>query len=409
MKILHIISQRPEHTGSGIYLRALIREAAKKGHTSYMVAGVPRDAYPEMDTIPDENCRYVEFEGRDLPFPVVGMSDIMPYHSHRFSDLTPEQVTRYQSAFREKLSEAVELFAPDIIHSHHLWIMTALAQTLFPGHPLVASCHGTDLRQAVLCPDLAGPVITACSNLAGVTALSRIQAEQIAGDYGISSKKITIVGGGYNHKLFTAGNKSDSGLIDILYAGKLSRAKGVPWLLKSLEKIKTLPWHLHLAGSSSGPEYERCLFLAKRLSGKVTFHGLVDQSTLAGLMRKAHIFVLPSFFEGLPLVLLEALASGCRIISTDLPGVKEVFQTLTGDEVNLLRLPELESIDKPFVDDEAGLEDALAELLQHQIKAALDHPCINLTTHKDVLKRYTWKAVFDRIESVYKKCTNLTE
>ena len=41
LKILHVIGQRPEMTGSGIYLEALIRESKKFGLSNYRIAGVP--------------------------------------------------------------------------------------------------------------------------------------------------------------------------------------------------------------------------------------------------------------------------------------------------------------------------------------------------------------------------------
>jgi hypothetical protein len=39
MKILHLLSQRPEATGSGIYMQAMIREAARRGHENFLLAG----------------------------------------------------------------------------------------------------------------------------------------------------------------------------------------------------------------------------------------------------------------------------------------------------------------------------------------------------------------------------------
>ena len=50
----------------------------------------------------------------------------------------------------------------------------------------------------------------------------------------------------------------------------------------------------------------------------VTMHGQLDQPALADLMRRCAVCVLPSFYEGVPLVLVEAAACGCRLVSTDL-------------------------------------------------------------------------------------------
>ncbi len=135
--------------------------------------------------------------------------------------------------------------------------------------------------------------------------------------------------------------------MEILYAGKLSVAKGVPWLLKSLEKIKKLSFKLHIAGNGSGEEKNLCLSLVQNLGSKVEYHGPLSHDRLADLMRKCHLFVLPSFYEGVPLVLIEALACGCRILATSLPGVKQILGTHSGDQFGLIDLPELETIDQP--------------------------------------------------------------
>ena len=65
--------------------------------------------------------------------------------------------------------------------------------------------------------------------------------------------------------------------------------------------------------------------LAKELGEKVRVCGVLSQKSLAKVRRHSHILVLPSFYEGLPLVILEGLASGCRIVATDLPGNKEIL------------------------------------------------------------------------------------
>ena len=86
--------------------------------------------------------------------------------------------------------------------------------------------------------------------------------------------------------------------VQIIYAGKLSNSKGVPWMLKAFSKLENSNWKLHLVGSGSGKEKEECLKLAKRLGDKVETHGAIHQSELANIMKRSHIFILPSFYEG---------------------------------------------------------------------------------------------------------------
>ena len=78
MRILHALSQRPEATGSGIYVRAMVREAFHAGHENFLLAGIPSDDQPQLDCLTGDQCAFVHFETGGLPFPVVGMSDVMP-------------------------------------------------------------------------------------------------------------------------------------------------------------------------------------------------------------------------------------------------------------------------------------------------------------------------------------------
>ena len=81
-------------------------------------------------------------------------------------------------------------------------------------------------------------------------------------------------------------------------------------------------------------------------------------------MRRSSICVLPSFYEGLPLVLVEAMACGCRLVATDLPGIVEELAPRLGDALELVTLPTMAGVDTPveaelpaFVDRlETGME-----------------------------------------------------
>lgn len=313
MKILHVLSQRPEATGSGIFIQAMLREAARKGYSNFLVAGIPDDQPPDPELLSDAQYRFVRFQTESLPFKVVGMSDVMPYDSTRFCDMDAQMIASYERAFEEVLSEVVPEFRPDIIHCNHLWLVAALVWRLCPEIPMVSMCHGSDLRQFQNCPHLAERVQRPCAALDAILALSSEQKDQIDKLYEVDPDKVRIVGAGYNEALFTPATKSKAP-VTLAYAGKLSRAKGVPWFLKALDGIQNEDWHLHLVGGGSGPEKAECLELAALLGNeKITMHDPMPQAALADIIKQAHVFVLPSLYEGLPLVLLEALACGCRL------------------------------------------------------------------------------------------------
>lgn len=404
MKILHILSQLPAATGSGIYLQALLRHAGLHGYQNYLLAGVPADFPDELQFLKltsNDHC-VVRFE-QDLPFPIVGMSDVMPYPSARFCDLSATELQQYEEGFEARLVEAVVRWQPDLIHSHHLWLLTSLARRCFPDIPMLVSCHGSDLRQFVTCAHLQATVLSGCRQVDLVCALSEAQKEDIRQLYRIDSDRIHITGAGYDRKVFFPPQKKPSGPVQILYAGKLSRAKGVPWLLQALNRLAGLEFVFHLVGDSSGTEKAEILQWADRLGPRICVHGKLDQSQLAELMRQADLFVLPSFFEGLPLVLLEALACDCHLLATALPGVSELFAGIESDWLELVALPRMTSIDVPLAEDEEQFVSLLQQALQRQIGLLQTERSACPVELQTLLEKYTWGGIFHKIEQLYRQ------
>ena len=401
IKILHLLSQRPDSTGSGIYIQAMLREAGARGHHNYLIAGIQSNRSPDLECISGDRCTFVTFGGKDISFPITGMSDVMPYPSKCFSDLNKNELTEYENCFAQKVRHCVQAFNPDIIHSHHLWILSSLARHVAPDLPIVTTCHGSDLRQFRKCVHLQEKIRAGCSRLDAVMALSEAQKKEIAGLYHLPMTKIHVVGAGYDDRLFTPQEKPPAEPVQLVYAGKLSYAKGVPWLLRALSKIQALPWRLHLVGGGSGKEKQACLRLAEGLGGRVNVHGAVSQKDLAAIMKQSHIFVLPSFYEGLPLVVLEALACGCRVIATHLPGIHEILGKLQTDLISLVRVPRLHAIDSPVAEDEKQFEADLGNALKVQIKSAMAQAQIDLSPITEITASFSWAAVFERVQEVY--------
>ena len=403
LRVLHVLGQRPEMTGSGVYLEALIRESQKNGIACYRVAAVPADSLAGMAALSFADGDWVLFESDRLDFPVVGMSDVMPYRSSLFRELKGLRLKAYKAEFSRVLERAVSRFRPDILHTNHLFLLSALVRKQFPDLPMVTTCHGTELRQYALCPHLRGFALRHCRRIDRIIALSADQKAEIQQVYGIPAEAITVIGGGYDDAIFTRGPQREAGTVQLLYVGKLNRSKGVPWLLRSLMKITEQDWHLHVAGSGSGPEYDLCIDLARRLGERVTLHGYVTHCRLAELMKQAHVQVLPSFFEGLPLVLFEGLASGCRVITTELPGFREFFGQVKKDTVHLIPLPPLQTIDRPYPKDEGHLIDALCSSLLEMIATVRHAPDVDDPQAAKIAADYTWSRVFRRTASVYQE------
>lgn len=112
----------------------------------------------------------------------------------------------------------------------------------------------------------------------------------------------------------------------LLFVGRLDVVKGVPLLLEALaEARKTLP-ALRLTLVGDGPDREALLDQARalELADIVEFAGYLSQTEVAALLAYADCLVLPSFAEGVPVVLMEAMAARLPVIATRVGGVSEL-------------------------------------------------------------------------------------
>lgn len=401
MKILHLISQHPDQTGSGFYVQNMIKHCVANGHTSHLIAGISGDRIPEIPCLGAADCTFVPFERNTLDFTIPGMSDVMPYPSSTFSSLNEEQLDHYSLVFRNTIADVVQKFSPDVIHSHHLWFATVAARKICPNLPMVTSCHSTDLRQYLQNEHLQKR-LSGIKNIERILALSKTQQKQISQVHGVDEEQIEVVGGGYDTDRFYAGEKQSKLPLQFIYAGKLSQAKGVPMLLRAMALADDSRIHLHLVGSGAGAESTQCLDLAAQLTTRVTVHGAVSQENLAKLMKKSHVFVLPSFFEGLPLVLLEALSSGCRIICSDLPGCRELLEQGGEDIVDFIKLPEMRNVDTPAPDQINAYSKRIAESLTKMADRVMAHPQPATGQVQKITDSYSWPSVFKRVEKTYR-------
>ena len=396
-RILHLLSQRPSLSGSGITLDALVRHAATAGWDQRVVVGVPADdSSPEVGGLEPDRIHTLRFETPDLPFPVPGMSDVMPYRSTRWSDMSPEQLGIYRQAWTRRLRPLLGGFAPDVIHAHHLWILGSIVKDLSPNTPVISHCHATGLRQMKLCPHLAEGVRRGCQRNDAFAVLHSEHAHQLRGDLEIPEKRIHVVGAGFRQDLFHRRGRPGRLTPRLLYIGKYAHAKGLPWLLHAFEKLRsTQPGlELHIAGSGAGPEAEALHRRMAAMAPSVVLHGQLNQAELAALMRQSTVCVLPSFYEGVPLVLVEALACGCRLVATDLPGVTETISPrIPPSVIEIVPRPRLDGPDTPVAEDLP----AFTQNLKTALKRAITAP----PPDEISLQSFTWTAVFDRVERLW--------
>ncbi|MEC3861305.1 glycosyltransferase [Mesobacterium sp. TK19101] len=113
---------------------------------------------------------------------------------------------------------------------------------------------------------------------------------------------------------------------ELLFVGRLAGVKGVPVLLDALTRLKTGHPDIRLTLIGDGPERPVLETKSRELglSDMVRFVGYKSQAEVADALGTSDVFVLPSFAEGVPVVLMEAMAAQVPVITTRIAGVPEL-------------------------------------------------------------------------------------
>lgn len=139
--------------------------------------------------------------------------------------------------------------------------------------------------------------------------------------------KLKIIHCGVIPELYAPAEKAASDDTHFVYVGRLAAVKGVRVLLNAFgQALKENP-ALRLTIVGDGDDRATLEQLAAPLGSHVVFTGYQSQSDVAATLGTADVFVLPSFAEGLPVVLMEALAGQVPVICTQVAGVAELVES----------------------------------------------------------------------------------
>lgn len=114
----------------------------------------------------------------------------------------------------------------------------------------------------------------------------------------------------------------------LLFVGRLAAVKGAPLLLDAMAALARRHADARLTFVGDGPDraaLERRVDAAG-LRDRVTFTGYLDPAGVAARLREADALVLPSFAEGVPVVLMEAMATAIPVVTTRIAGIPELVE-----------------------------------------------------------------------------------
>lgn len=135
--------------------------------------------------------------------------------------------------------------------------------------------------------------------------------------------KIIYIPNGVDTKLFyPPKTKPNSKRLKIVFMGRLEKQKNLDSLIKAAENLN-YPYDLTFYGF--GSKREELADLAKSLKVSLQIKEPVDYEDVSKVLKNCDIFILPSKKEGSPKILLEAMASGCAIVASDIPEIAEII------------------------------------------------------------------------------------
>ncbi len=227
-------------------------------------------------------------------------------------------------------------FRPDVLHSHigvpAGW-GAAVLHRLFRV-PLVLTENSSEFRSWRKRPGLFWMARIAFNGSDIVIAVSEGLRERIRQTFPHTRRLVIVPNIVDTSRFAPTPFPSTEGGYRLLFVGLLETSqKGLPFLLDALALLRDVggpPVHLNVAGDGA----LRCEYEAQvrrlRLDTNVTFHGLQTPAQVAQALGQSHALVLPSLHEALPLVIIEALASGRPVISTRCGGPEFMIDAANG-------------------------------------------------------------------------------
>lgn len=226
-------------------------------------------------------------------------------------------------AFRRVIRD----FAPDIVHTHSskAGLVGRLASRL-AGVPAIFTAHGWGFTPGV--PWARRTIARASERFAAPLSARIITVSDadrnLAATHGVGEEhSLVTVHNGMPDVPHVADPGSESPELRVAMTARFSQQKDHLLLLRTIAGLRT-PWRLSLIGD--GPLRPAAELEAARLgiADRVEFLG--DRRDVPELLATAHVFVLTSNWEGLPISIIEAMRAGLPVISSDVGGVNELVE-----------------------------------------------------------------------------------
>ncbi len=203
-------------------------------------------------------------------------------------------------------------------------------------------------------------------------------------NYDLDSERVRYIANGVEPRFFASRQYGVNGKLRLLYAGTWLDQRGIFYIRDALRSLKArkLAFTMTFAGPGA-PTDEILRFFGDELAPQVIVRDVIPTECMQRLYAEHDIFIFPSLMEGLPSVLLEAMAGGMPVITTETCGMPDVVE----DGFNGLLIPPA---------DARALEEAILRLANsEELRRKLGNAA------RDTTERLTWENAALRLEALY--------
>lgn len=376
---------------SGIFVHQQVKELREQGCEIKVISPVPWTPFPinklkakwkAYSKIPnyEEREKILINYPRYLAFPKSYLFEYSGYSMYL--------------SIKNILRKIYKHFSFNLIHAHTL-LPDGFAGTLLKekiGVPLIVTIHGSDLliypyrNKGIFSYSL--QVLNEASKI--ITVSSHLK-DKCCNEFNTPEEKIKVIPNGYNHRIFNFeptdyDKRKINNRFTILFIGHIIKAKGIFDLLNAIEIIRKLDQNIYqkiswvIVGQGADMvEFKKRLNVFN-INNDVEVVGQVPHDKISKYMKNADFVILPSWSEGLPTTLVEAMGCGLPIIATKVGGIPEIINK----DIGILVEPK-----KP---------EELAKGIMNAISKDWNRKFIS-----EYAKRYTWEKNAERTIKIYQE------
>lgn len=196
----------------------------------------------------------------------------------------------------------------------------------------------------------------------------------------IAKEKIVEIPTGIDQSLLVNQPTHEHSIVNFVFVGRYEKRKGIENLHKAIKELikHNKSFQFHFIGSI--PDF------LKIKDSRILYHGIITNfNEIKQLLQDMDVLVCPSYSEGMPNVIVEAMANGLTVVATDVGAVRLLINDKTG---YLLNDNTPKTLEKVFID----ITDSNKKVLQSKKDAALHH-----------IQNFTWENIIDKLITEIKR------